>query len=991
MNCRLVLLISILLVAALSNAAQEKQTDVRELVPGRIVGRTIADGEVEVGGSCATLSLGLRFVALPAASIQDETLQQATRLDQQVVELSRQARYNEAIPLAQRALDIRLRILGAAHPDYAKSLSNLAQLYLHTGRYDKAEPLLLQATDIYKKELGPTRPDYLTSLNSLAGLYVDTGRHEKALEFYNQALPLERGAGNKGSEAETLQNIGNAYNSLGEKQRALEFYNQARPLLRAVGDMSGEAATLNNIGIVYDDLGEKQKALAFFTQALPLKRAVGDRNGEAIALNNIGALYHSIGEPKEAVAFFTQALVLNKQLGDRFGEANSLNNIGATYDSLKEEQKALDFYQQALMLYSRLADRVNESNTLLGIGNVYNSLGRHEEAVASYSNALAWKRELQDVRGEAKALHNLGTTYEDLGLIVKALHYYGEALSLVRLAKDLKGEAAILNSLMLAWQATHASVAIFYGKQSVNAYQQLRSSTSGSEKVALERYIHSERSPYRGLADILITQGRLPEAQQVLGLLKEEEYFEYVSRDPTVTSLSAARVSFTPTEGELEKQFRILVDRMAEISSQRSALLAQKVRNAADEQRLSQLDSQIGTANVVFQKYLDQLEVELNKEKAGSKDVNFLRDAQPLMDTLRSLHAVALYTFVGRDKYRLVLITPEVQKAYEYPIKEAELNRKIFAFRDTLQNRITNALPQAQELYQILFGPELARDLAQAKAETLMWSLDGTLRYLPIAALHDGQNYLVEKYRSVVFTPASRDHLKDPVSPSWQALGLGVSLAHDVTNADTKATLHFRALPNVKDELEGIVADQSAGTATKGVLSGKMILDEPFTADAMEAALRLRGDEQTYKLVHIASHFNFDPGDYTKSFLLMGSGPPLTMSQLRAMPNLFSKVELLTLSACDTATGEREGEGKEVEGFAVLAQRQGAEAIIASLWSVADSSTSELMQEFYRSRQSQPPLTKAEALRQAQLKLLRSDKYGHPYFWAPFILIGNWK
>jgi CHAT domain-containing protein len=169
---------------------------------------------------------------------------------------------------------------------------------------------------------------------------------------------------------------------------------------------------------------------------------------------------------------------------------------------------------------------------------------------------------------------------------------------------------------------------------------------------------------------------------------------------------------------------------------------------------------------------------------------------------------------------------------------------------------------------------------------------------------------------------------------------------------------------------------------------------------------------QRYPLVHIASHFAFKPGDETDSSLLLGDGRLLTLAQIKSATNLFGGVDLLTLSACDTASGGAATDGREVEGFGVLAQRQGAKAVLATLWPVADASTRRLMEEFYRLRGGGEGMTKAEALRRAQLGLLRGGadaqapagerrglsvggaapaKFAHPYFWAPFILIGNWR
>jgi len=222
----------------------------------------------------------------------------------------------------------------------------------------------------------------------------------------------------------------------------------------------------------------------------------------------------------------------------------------------------------------------------------------------------------------------------------------------------------------------------------------------------------------------------------------------------------------------------------------------------------------------------------------------------------------------------------------------------------------------------------------------------------------------------------------------------------------------FQALPNVPDELNGIIKSDSP--PAQGVLSGTVKLDADFTMDGFRAELR-----KHYSIVHVASHFDFEPGTYQHSFLLLGDGARLTLDQFRNMPQVLQGVELLTLSACDTAVGGDDGDGQEVEGLAVLAQRQGAKAVIATLWAVADQSTALLMREFYLLHTSDPNITKAEALRQAQLALLTGKLRGeasadrgvrpnrdgganvfvkdperpfaHPYFWAPFLLMGNWK
>ncbi len=995
------------------------------------------DGEATTLGNLGTVydSLGEKQKALNYHN-QALALKRAVgNRDGEAVALSNLGKVYSDLGEKQKALDcfnqaLSLMRAGGNRGGEAITLSNLGKVYSDLGDKRKALDYYNQALPLLRAE--SNLAGEANTLNNLGRVYSDLGEPQKALDHYNLALPLWHAAGNGAGEATTLSNIGVVYDALGEKQKALDYYKQALPLVRAVGDRAGEATMLSNLGKVYSDLGEKQKALDYYNQALSLRRAVGDRAGEAITLSNIGAVYDALGEKQKALDYYNQALPLQRDVGHRAGEASTLSNIGLVYSVLGENQKALDYYNQALLLWRALGDPHGEATTLTNLGVVYDALDDKQKALDYYNQALPLRRAVGDRDGEASTLSNIGLVYRGLGENQKALDYYNQALPLWRAVGNRAGEATTLNNigmlydalderqrvrdyynqalwlartvgnreveaatlsnLMFAWKGNNPALAIFYGKQAVNTFQRLRAGISKLDKALQQTFLHSKEDTYRELADLTISAGRLAEAQQVLGLLKEEEYFEFVRRDGEAASLTGVRIAFSPGEADLEKRYSEVANRIAEIGAQRSALLAVKQRTSKQDKTLSELEAQLEIANQVFQTFLNQLEEELKKTRPDNNDVVALREAQALQTILGDLDAVALFTIVGEKKYRVILITPAVQKAYEYEISETELNKKVFAFREALQDPLANPQPLAQELYRILVGPELSRDIAQTRKQTIAWSLDGTLRYLPMAALHDGQRYLVENHRNVVITLASRDHLNARVSRKWQALGLGVSKTETVNVEGTK--INFRPLLGVREELAGIVRNQASG-GPMGVLPGKVMMDAEFTADAMKTALRLQANQQPFKLVHIASHFNFEPGDETKSFLLLGGGKTLTLAQLKSMSQIFSRVELLTLSACDTATGG-ERQGKEVEGFAVLAQRQGAHAIVASLWPVYDASTSQLMQHFYRLRDEHPLMSKAEALRQAQLALLfpKDDPqapFAHPYFWAPFILIGNWR
>ena len=726
-----------------------------------------------------------------------------------------------------------------------------------------------------------------------------------------------------------------------------------------------------------------RRALAEYETAQRAWQAVGDTSAVARTLGNLGATYSSLREYRSAIDSYKAEVELLHTLGATRQEAAVAENVGwLYYHELGDKRPALAYLERALKLYEAARTRVNAARARTIIGMVYNDLGtsadeRHE-ALAYFTDALAAERELRNPYAE------------------------GDALS----------------SMMAAWQnLQRPAAAIFYGKQAINVYQSLR---TRFKEMALEQdtqktFLRSKSDTYRTLADLLITAGRLPEAQQVLNMLKEEEYHELLTRGLELGSgdnnSSPTAAPATSEEMEWQKRYEEVAGQLTLRGRERGELLSKPVRTAAEEERLRSLDSELTIAHQAFEKFLTRLANELGDTKQAARAEEF-REAQGLAEDLRELGhgAVALYTLVGADKYRIILITPDVQRAFEYPITGAELARKVAAFREVLQDPRRDPLPLAQELYKIVLGP-VAKDLRDAGAETLMWSLDGVLRYVPMAALHDGQHYLVEQYRNEVFTPASLARLKDQPAPKWKGMGFGVS----------KAQPGFNALPAVPQELHAIFREDGDGAAhAAGVLPGKIMLDDAFTLDNFKTALR-----QRYPVVHIASHFAFRPGNETESFLLVGDGSHLSLAQIKNESNMFGGVELLTLSACDTASGGAGADGREIDGLGMVAQRQGAKAVIASLWPVADASTQLLMQKFYEIRDAQEGTPKAEALRQAQLALLygankaaasdnrsrglsdemnrgvsgeraqtgagHKSAFAHPFFWAPFMLIGNWK
>ncbi|MGA7928086.1 MAG: tetratricopeptide repeat protein [Candidatus Sulfotelmatobacter sp.] len=392
--------------------------------------------------------------------------------------------------------------------------------------------------------------------DSIGEIYSQLGQKQEALEYYNEALLVNREAGVRSLESEILRDMGAVYDFLGEMQKALEYYNKALPIQREVGDRSDEAATLDSIGGVYNHLGKKQSALEYYQQALAIWREVGAHRGEAGTLNNIGMIYYDLEEKQKALEYFQQALPIERAMEDRVEEAGTLNEFGGVYDSLGEKRKALDYYHQALAIWRAVGNHPAEAGTLNNIGLAYDRLGEKQKALEYYNQALAIWRKVDDRRDEAITLSHIGSVFDKLGEKQKALDYYTQSLPLSRAVHDPLSEASTLVRMMEYWKSLqNPSLAVLFGKQAIDRFQDLRLNIGGLEKEDQQSFLKSKEDYYRELAELLISAGRLPEAQQVLDLLKAEEYSEFTQRRGD-TGSATNRVALTSAEDKSTKGIR---------------------------------------------------------------------------------------------------------------------------------------------------------------------------------------------------------------------------------------------------------------------------------------------------------------------------------------------------------------------------------------------------------------------------------------------------
>jgi CHAT domain-containing protein/tetratricopeptide (TPR) repeat protein len=937
--------------------------------------------------------------------------------------------YAKGMEYTERELAIWLKLFGEEHEYTAASLFVLGNIHGVLDDYAKAKEYAERALAIRLKLFGEEHADTAASLFCLGKIYGELGDYAKAKEYHEHALAirLKLFGEEHADTANSLHNLGNDYHNLGEHAKAKDCYERALAIcLKLFGEEHADTAvSLNNLGANYSSLGEHAKAKEYNERALAIRlKLFGEEHADtAGSLNNLGAVFSGVGEYAKAKEYDERALAIRLKL---FGEdhadtAGSLNSLGGDYSDLGEYAKAKEYHERALAIRLKLFgdDHADTATSLNNLGNSYFDLGEYAKAKEFYERALAIQLKLfgEEHAFTARLLNNLGIDYGVFGEYAKAKEYGERALAIwLKLFGEEHPDTAVSFSLLGEVYSLmgQKDTAILYKKMAVNITQKIRAKLTSLDKDLQKSFLNSKEYHYETLADLLVEQGRISEAQQVLAMLKEEEFFDFFQRNEK-NDQRETRVSYSNIEQKQLDRFREISGQLfarnkekEELMKKKEAITDTEWNASADAKQLKKVDVALENLTKDLFAFFDKLETALKIEK--SRGTEFATGSEYLKDiqaTLKKMgHNVTLiHTIVTPEQIWLIVTSPNSPPiSRKSLVVRTELNRKILDFRECLKDPRSDpeSLTRlARELFGILIKP-ISEDLENAGAQTLMFSLDGALRFVPMAALHDGKQWLAEKYAVAVYTDAAKSNLKSGREAArWEAMALGV----------TKAYPPFSGLPAVESEMERIVRKKNAGeNDSDGIVPGHIYTDEKFTESAFSSAV-----ESGASVIHVATHFNLEPGTISDSFLLLGGGEKLTLKKIYDDDLNFRQVSQLTLSACETAVGFGEGAGRELEGLGALAQKQGAKSVMATLWSVADASTGLFMPRYYELLIQ--GMTKAEALRRTQaefidgtlnrkslpeeVKKLRGSspagadsadfpEYSHPFYWAPFILMGNW-
>ncbi|MGR3279355.1 CHAT domain-containing protein, partial [Acaryochloris marina NIES-2412] len=696
-------------------------------------------------------------------------------------------------------------------------------------------------------------------------------------------------------------------------------------------------------------------------------------------------------------------LDISREIGNREGEANALGNLGIAYGALGQYQKAISFLQQTLDISREIGNRVGEANALGNLGLAYGALGQYQKAISFHQQQLDISREIGNREGEANALGNLGLAYYFLGQYQKAIDHYQQSLTLFQAIGDREGSGLFFSNLghLLAEQQ-QPELAIVFLKQSVNLREQIRKDLKGLPQQDKQSYTDSVADSYRRLADLLLQQDRVLEAQTVLDLLKVQELDDYLRG----VRGTGKQLDFLQPELQILTLYNEFQKSVIELFQELDALtkLAQSGKlTAKQKQRRLKLIKLSGALKSQFTDFLHQPQIKqllTQLSRDTTRESINLRNLASYQDNLLKVKGALLSPLILDDRLELVLTmpmpnTPPLRRTVK--VQRTELNQTIVEYRQALQNPNVDARSLAQKLYTWLVKP-IEADLKQANIKNILYAPDGQLRYIPLAALHDGQQWLTQSYQVTNITTTSfTDFDTNPqANPRILAGALADNKIQRTVTAGQK-TQKFSGLPFAGVEVKTLIAARPNTTA---------LLDRDLTLDRTLAEMGL------HQIIHFATHAAFVPSAPEDSFIVFGEGKNPTLLDIANWP--LSNVDLVILSACETAVGGILGNGAEVLGLGYQFQQSGSKAVIASLWQVNDGGTQQLMKEFYAALQ--PGTTKAEALRKSQIALITGSQatdgakkrssvdlslgnnspssniesnLSHPYYWAPFILIGN--
>lgn len=818
-------------------------------------------------------------------------------------------------------------------------LSQQGRELYQSGRFLEASQVWQQAADAYQRS-GDSLNQALT-LSHLSLAHQQLGQFPQAKQAIDTSLALlkspESGRDQRRTAvlAQALNAQGNLQLAQGQTEAALATWQEATTLYTQLGDSSGRVGSLINQAQALQTMGfylQARKLLAEVEQSLQKQE---DAQIQSAGLRSLGDSLRSLGDLPGSKRALEQSLAVAQQANLAAEIDSTLLSLGNTVRAGSDATAALRYYQQvaeqAVSPAVRLQARLNQLSLLIETqqwsaaqtlqANLQKAL---ENLPASRTTVYARINFVQSLLRLKQAVANPSLTWQAIAQT---------AASAVRTAQslqDVRAEAYALGNLAGVYERTG---------------QWSEAERLTRKALVLAQAVNATDIAYQWqwqLGRVLKAQSRQQGGN--LGVYTEAvaAYSEAVK---TLKTLRNDLVAFTP---DVQFSFR---DSVEPVYRQLVGLLLEPIDPQSLQSNLQQAREVIESLQIA------QLE-------------NFFQEAclnaRPTQIDRVDAQAAVVYSIVLEDRLAVILSLPnQPLRYYATRIPQAEIEGRLDRIRRLFRRTAPTGdrLQATQEMYDLLLRPAEA-DLAASNIETLVFVLDGALQNIPMAALYDGKQYLMEKYR-IALAPGLQ--LLDPQPLTQERLKV-------LVGGLSEASQGFSALPGVKAEVQNITSN----------LPSEVLLNQQFTSSTLQSQI----EGTPYSVVHLATHGQFS-SSAAETFILAWD-TPINVKQLDSLLRTREErdrppIELLVLSACQTATGDR----RAALGLAGIAVRSGARSTLATLWPVDDESTALFMVKFYQGL-AQQKLTKAEALRRAQIEVQKQPEFSHPYFWAPFVLVGNW-
>ncbi|MEM6754424.1 MAG: CHAT domain-containing protein [Cyanobacteria bacterium P01_C01_bin.38] len=844
---------------------------------------------------------------------------------------------------------------------------------------------------------------FLSSAVASTPKYSKVQKYAKSVEI----LPVSN---NIVDSPDSLTQAGKQHFQNQQYTQAIAKWQQARKILISRGDTINEAMVLGNLAQAYQKLGKLTEANSAIAKSIEFLSSPQKhhQNLLASALNIQGSLLLSEGKSEDAASVWQRAVKIYEKTGDKNGLTRTLLNQTQAYTQLGMHNRALNTLEEVDKTLQQQPLSALKVVSLLQKGDALRQIGNLKDSKKTLQQSLAIAQQLNSDTNIDKILLALGNTSRFEENTQEALKYYQQAidkskspaiklqakLNQLRLLIDTQKISQAralatqiqpqLQSIPPSRTSVYALVnyvqsiedlegkAIFNNRESVNNIAAKIAKAAQQAETLGDDRAHSYALGYLGhiyeqtqqlksaktltqKALILAQTSNAPDVayrwQWQLGRLskKQNNFVEAISAyDGAVTTLDSIRNELVASNLDIQFSFRESVE---PVYREFVSLLLTPVKGEISQEKLKK------ARQVIESLQLAELDNFFNEPclKANPTQVDQI-DTQ----------AAVIYPIILENRLETIVSLPnQPLQHYTTAISENELEKKVQKMRRAIRRKFLKKQHFAicQEIYNLLVKP-LEADLAASEIKTLTFVLDGSLKNVPLAALHDGNLYLIEKY-NLALAPGMQ--LLDPKPLASQKMQV-------LIGALSEGRQGFVPLPGVKNEVENINTE----------ISTQVLLNQKFTSKALQKQI----SKTPFPVIHLATHGEFS-SKAEDTFVLTWDNR-LNVKELgnilqSRQQRTNNPIELLVLSACKTASGDK----RAPLGLAGVAVRSGARSTIASLWAVDDEATSKMMVDFYE-QINQSGVTKAEALRKAQINILHQSKYQHPYYWGAFVLVGNW-